>query len=297
VNLYDVMADGYHTPLTKTQIAELFHAGRLGRDQPCKQVEKKDWRTIDELFPLLKYNSSGPVPYENSDSTPLSPNARTLTLLLLVSVLVTLALLSYFFTRSTSDDSGRGLSRTSLTKQLPAGPTAQESYVSSNIAPSPASVLLSEEQSSGVLVVQPTSSDASRQSLDAEKARLAQERLRAEHGQRQQAQAAQDRVNAEARERERQKAAGRDVIAPYDQFTLVPNLGGSDVVVKIHDADVASIDVWINYSRPVRITKQKGISGSRTDETLIYSTGRAKLYYVWEISGTLNHCLLRVRDE
>lgn len=35
---------------------------------------------------------------------------------------------------------------------------------------------------------------------------------------------------------------------------------------------------------------------TRTDETLIYSTGATALYYVWEISGTLNHCLLRVRE-
>src|SRR4051794_19892062 len=42
--------------------------------------------------------------------------------------------------------------------------------------------------------------------------------------------------------------------------------------------------------------KEQGISGSPTDETLIYTDGRTSLYYVWEISGRLNHCLLRSRE-
>lgn len=44
------------------------------------------------------------------------------------------------------------------------------------------------------------------------------------------------------------------------------------------------------------VRKQKGISHSRTDETFVYGNERASLYYVWEISGQLNHCLLRVRE-
>ena len=37
--------------------------------------------------------------------------------------------------------------------------------------------------------------------------------------------------------------------------------------------------------------------GSGTDEALIYNNGRASLYYVWELSGQLNHCRLRVREK
>jgi hypothetical protein len=58
VQLFEILQDGFHTPLTEAQIAELFQADRLGRDTPCKAVSKKDWRTIDELFPLLKYETS-----------------------------------------------------------------------------------------------------------------------------------------------------------------------------------------------------------------------------------------------
>ena len=50
--LYDLNVKGYHTPLTREQIAELFHAGRVDRHHPCKLTVKSEWRTIDELFPL-----------------------------------------------------------------------------------------------------------------------------------------------------------------------------------------------------------------------------------------------------
>jgi hypothetical protein len=58
VQLFEILQDGFHTPLSATQIADLFHAGRLGRNTPCKALSKKEWRTIDELFPLLKYETS-----------------------------------------------------------------------------------------------------------------------------------------------------------------------------------------------------------------------------------------------
>ena len=67
--------------------------------------------------------------------------------------------------------------------------------------------------------------------------------------------------------------------------------------MKIHENDVTSFDVWINGSHRREVPKQKGITQSRTDETLIYDGGRARLYYVWEPSGKLNHCLLRVRED
>jgi hypothetical protein len=57
VIFYNVLADRHRAPLTKTQIGDLFHAGLLGLNQACKQVEEEGWRTIDELFPLLRYET------------------------------------------------------------------------------------------------------------------------------------------------------------------------------------------------------------------------------------------------
>jgi hypothetical protein len=59
VKFYDLLVEGCHTPLTASKIAELFHAGQIQRNDPCKEVGTERWKTIDELFPLLKYHSSG----------------------------------------------------------------------------------------------------------------------------------------------------------------------------------------------------------------------------------------------
>ena len=92
------------------------------------------------------------------------------------------------------------------------------------------------------------------------------------------------------------KVAGQDVIIPLDEDMIISH-GGMSVRVKIHDNDVTSFDVWINGAWHREVPKQKGITHSGTDETLIYSSGGAQLYYVWELSGKLNHCRLRVRED
>jgi hypothetical protein len=125
--------------------------------------------------------------------------------------------------------------------------------------------------------------------------RLAEAQRIAEQARRDRAVAEQQRAMREQKLLEEQKAAGRDQHVPLDQWQIV-NVGGEGLHVKIHDNDVTSFDVWINYGPRREVTKEKGITHSGTDETLIYSNGRAALYYVWEISGRLNHCLLRVRD-
>lgn len=113
--------------------------------------------------------------------------------------------------------------------------------------------------------------------------------------QRQRDEAERDRLRAE-RARLEQKADGQDLIIPLDQQTIV-NVGGISVSVKIHDNDVTSFDIWLNGRWHREVPKQKGITKSRTDETLIYTSGRARLYYVWELSGKLNHCRLRLRED
>lgn len=54
---YEVDAEGFFTPLTADQIAELYAAGRLRNSDHCRVQGEKGWRTIDELFPLLKYDT------------------------------------------------------------------------------------------------------------------------------------------------------------------------------------------------------------------------------------------------
>lgn len=66
---YEIRAEGYFTPLTADRISELFAAGRLRRNDPCRIVGEDGWRTIDELFPLLKHEASNSL-------SPLPPGRR-----------------------------------------------------------------------------------------------------------------------------------------------------------------------------------------------------------------------------
>ncbi len=88
--------------------------------------------------------------------------------------------------------------------------------------------------------------------------------------------------------------AFRDVIVPWNLHTVVHGVGGQSLALRIRDTNITTIDVWIGGVRR-SYTKQKGITGSGTDETLVYTNGKTRLYYVWEISGKLNHCILRIR--
>jgi hypothetical protein len=117
-----------------------------------------------------------------------------------------------------------------------------------------------------------------------------------EQARRDQAVANQQRAMREQKLLEQEKAAGKDQHVLFDHWQTV-NVGGYSVSVKIHDNDTTSFDVWINGAQYREVKKQKGITGSGTDETLIYSNGRASLYYAWEISGRIDHCLLRVRED
>lgn len=75
---YEVDAEEFFTPLTADQIAEHYTAGRLRKGDHCRVLGEKGWRTIDELFPLLKYETCvspppllrnrGPSSVEKSDS-------------------------------------------------------------------------------------------------------------------------------------------------------------------------------------------------------------------------------------
>jgi hypothetical protein len=282
VNFYEVMANGYHSPLTKTQIAELFHAGRLGRHHRCKQVANKEWRTIDELFPLLKYQSSGPAVYESTEPRGPSPRIWSVVLLFLAAACAAAIVWFYF-----AHDAGAPSQRANVTvHNWPRTITS---------AAPPAPTVFPQEPTNYAVATLPATTDASSQVITSQQAQLAREQKEAEQRQREQSRAERARLTAESAERER-KAAGQDIIIALDRESIV-NVGGITVTVRIHDNDVTSFDVWINGRRRHEVPKEKGITGTRTDETMIHANGRARLYYVWEPSGKVNHCRLRVRED
>ena len=187
MQFYDVVAGGNRTALTKPQIAGLFQAGQLACNDPCKEVERAEWRTIDELFPLLKHGTTARSLYQPTELH--SSRARTSALAAAISILVISAasLVGYFALRG-----GAGVSNNTITPKAAANPPAPVGYTIEN------PYFLSQ------------------------KARAEQERLTAAQRAREQTQAArlaQDRAEAERRERELQKAAGKTERIPGSTAT------------------------------------------------------------------------------
>lgn len=56
MDLFEVKGSGLSNPLNAREISQLFRYGRLHRNVPCKPKGEATWRTVDELFPLLKYS-------------------------------------------------------------------------------------------------------------------------------------------------------------------------------------------------------------------------------------------------
>ena len=55
MDLYDVKARGFQSPLNSREIERLFRAGIVSMRQACKPKGETKWLTIDEVFPGLKY--------------------------------------------------------------------------------------------------------------------------------------------------------------------------------------------------------------------------------------------------
>ncbi len=87
MDLYEVMAEGCHKLLNSQEIAVLYHAGELTRHDPCKPLGKTLWRTIDELFPLLK-DDEGDSDLFASAATPARKPFPVLTLCLFTAALL-----------------------------------------------------------------------------------------------------------------------------------------------------------------------------------------------------------------
>jgi hypothetical protein len=297
VQLFEILQDGFHTPLTEAQIAELFQAGRLNRHTRCKPASQAKWRTIDELFPLLKYHTSWQFGSESPETSNEFRFRSSVVVPMCLAGAAAITIVIYLLSHSqspldrhiTAIDSISASTVPSHVRRTPVLPTQSLQ----NTVSSPTTASFPNASINQVVV---PAEELNRQSYvrSAETARVAEQNRR-EQAQAQQQRQQQEEAAKQQRLLEEQKAAGRNEHVPLDQWQIV-DVGGEAVRVKIHDNDVTTFDVWINGEWRRQVPKEKGITGSGTDETLIYRNGRAALYYVWEISGKINHCLLRIRD-
>lgn len=185
MQFYDVVAGGHRTALTRAQIAGLFQAGQLARNDLCKEAEKAEWRTIDDLFPLLKEGISARSLYQPAELH--SPRRRVLAVTAAISIFVISAVLlaGYFVWRS----GGQG-SRNAIYPAAATNPRPPVTYTIENPY------------------------------FPSRQERAAQERLKAAQKAREQIEAArlaEERAAAEKKERELQKAAGRTERIQLDQ--------------------------------------------------------------------------------
>jgi hypothetical protein len=246
--LYEVLAPGYHSPLTKTQIMQLFRAGHLGRNDGCKPVNQKQWRTIDELFPLLKYQPATISCVSSWEPAGPSPKTWALVFAFLVAACGIAALWYHFGYAANSVPERHRVTETRWPRTITTSTTA-DPFLS--VAP---------QTTEAVRGAAPTTYALST-TAEASHAQLATQQREAQERQRQQAELTRLQ---EERARQEQKARGQDVIIPLDQYCTV-NVGGVGVRVKIHDNDVTSFDVWINGQWRREVPKQKGITQSGTD--------------------------------
>jgi hypothetical protein len=293
MQLFEILQDGFHTPLTATQVAELFRAGRLSRHTRCKPAKQRDWRTIDELFPLLKYHAPLNFSYEPPESNRESRFRRSIVAMCLLGATAA-TIVIYLFSQNHSASDRRLTAIDSIS--MPATPSHVRRAPVRSTQPIQDTISASNTSASSYSNVNPVVSRPVEQTQSEATIRLAEAQRILEQARRDQAVAAQQRAMHEQKRLEQEKAAGKDQHVLLDHWQTM-NVGGYSVSVMIHDNDTTSFDVWINYGVRREVKKEKGITHSGTDETLIYTNGRASLYYVWEISGRLDHCLLRVRDD
>ncbi len=261
--LYEVFADGCHTPLTAEQIADLFRAGRLKGADWCRNRASVSWRTIDEVFPTLTHGA-------NTWSTSRAPdNVSALPLAVGTAALI-VAVLGFALLQSYRSDTSDYIEK------------AQPTLIRRSSAKAPELPRIDSNQFGNAAFAME----------QAQQAVIARERAQREQA----LLAEQMRVEMINQEREQAKRAGREETIPLNQFVTISNVGGLPVKVKIVDNDVTSFDAWVNGRHLQNVQKQKGISHSGADETLIYQNSGGSLYYVWEISGKIDSCLLRIRD-
>lgn len=57
-------------PYSDNQVAQMFADGRVNRYTPCRKVEDKEWKTVDDYLPTLKYGTQLPPPTPTRISSP-----------------------------------------------------------------------------------------------------------------------------------------------------------------------------------------------------------------------------------
>ena len=54
------IADREEGPFTETEVAQMFADKRIDRNTECKPVDQREWKSVDDYLPMLKYGTQLP---------------------------------------------------------------------------------------------------------------------------------------------------------------------------------------------------------------------------------------------
>jgi hypothetical protein len=60
-------------PYAETEVAQMYADRRIDRNTPCKPDDGRDWKTIDDYLPMLKYGTQLPPPAKVPVVAPTPP--------------------------------------------------------------------------------------------------------------------------------------------------------------------------------------------------------------------------------
>jgi uncharacterized protein DUF4339 len=54
------IADREEGPFTETEVAQMFADKRIDRNTECKPADQREWKSVDDYLPMLKYGTQLP---------------------------------------------------------------------------------------------------------------------------------------------------------------------------------------------------------------------------------------------
>jgi hypothetical protein len=67
------VSDREEGPYAETEVAQMYADRCIDRNTPCKPADGRDWKTIDDYLPMLKYGTQLPPPAKVPVVAPIPP--------------------------------------------------------------------------------------------------------------------------------------------------------------------------------------------------------------------------------
>jgi len=68
------IADREEGQFTETEVAQMFADRRIDRNTPCKPADQREWKSVDDYLPMVKYGTQLPPPTKVPVVPPTPPS-------------------------------------------------------------------------------------------------------------------------------------------------------------------------------------------------------------------------------